>query len=116
MADQQFSPEQYQELFGNMVGKELEKMNQEDANFDPRGQKAQDIDRLTKSLVDGMIDSQKSDSYDNAIRSNNDLKYIVDLLISNPVIIPYIGKYLDTKVEAMKKQIDNLMQQTFDVD
>jgi hypothetical protein len=29
MADQQFSPEQYQELFGNMVGKELEKMKAE---------------------------------------------------------------------------------------
>lgn len=115
MADQKFTPEQYQALFGNMVGKELEKMQKEDANFDPRGAKAQDIDRLTASLVDGMIESQKSDSYDHAIRANNDLKYIVDLLLSNPVIIPYIGKYLDTKVEHMKEQIESLMKQTFDV-
>lgn len=115
MADQKFTPEQYQALFGNMVGKELEKMQKEDAKFDPRGGKAEDIDRLTASLVDGMIESNKSDSYDNAIKSNPNLKYIVDILIKNPIIVPYIAEFLDVKVKAMEDAIKQLMEESFKV-
>lgn len=111
----EYSPEQYQALFGNLVGKELEKMQKEDANFDPRGAKAEDIDRLTASLVDGMIESNKSDSYDTAVRSNPDLKYVVDILIKNPIIVPYIAQFLDVKVKAMEESIKKLMEESFKV-
>jgi hypothetical protein len=115
MPDANFTPEQYQALFGKLVGKELNQIEKENESFDPRGEKAQDIDRLTASLVDGMIESNKADSYDHLIRTDPDLKYIVDILISNRIIIPYMAKYVDVKVGDMKRQIEEIMKATFDV-
>lgn len=112
----QAKAEQYQQLFGNLLGKEMQQMEKENENFDPRGSKAEDIDRLTQSLVDGMIQSQKHDSYDTMINSNVDLKYIVDILLKNPIIIPYMAQFVDVKVKAMEQAINKLMAESFKVE
>ena len=116
MANGQYTPEQYQALFGQMLGKELEQMQKENENFDPRGSKAEEIDKMTSSLVDGFINSQRKDTYDARIQADINLKYVVDTLISNPIIIPYIATYVDKKVGMMKKTIEDLMAETFKVE
>lgn len=109
----EYTPEQLQALYGSMVGKELETMERENANFDPRGSQGSDIDRLTASMIDGLIQGQNKSSYESVLSSNSDLKYIVDSLISNPVIIPHMAKYLDEKLAVMKAAIEKLMKETF---
>jgi hypothetical protein len=113
---EQYTPEQYQALFGQMVGKELEQMEKENSGFDPRGTQGMEIDKLTTSMIDGLISSQKRSSYETIINGNADLKYVVDSLISNQVVIPYMARYLDKKLFSMKQTIAKIMEETFPVD
>ena len=109
MAD--YSPEELQKLYGSMVGKELEKLQAEDLNFNPRGNQGTEIDKLTASMIEGMIGGQKDNSYDKIILQDNDLKYIVDSLISNRVIVPYVAKFLDVQLAKMKSAVEKVMQE-----
>lgn len=96
-----------------MVGKELEKLQAEDMNFNPRGTQGTEIDKLTSSMIEGMIGGQKDNSYDKVILQDNDLKYIVDSLISNRVIIPYVARFLDVQLAKMKAAVEKVMQEAF---
>ena len=116
MAEKHYTPEELQTLYGAMVGKELESMKVEDAGFDPRGTQGSDIDRLTSSMIDGLINGQSKSNYDSIISQNADLKYVVDNLISNQVILPYISKYLDKKLANMKDAIAKMMEEAFKTD
>jgi hypothetical protein len=108
-----YTPEQLQALYGSMVGKELEAMERENASFDPRGTQGEEVDNLTSSMIEGLIKGSSKSTYESIITSNPDLKYIVDNLISNQVIIPYMAKYLDVKLAGMKKAVDKILAETF---
>ena len=108
-----YTPEQLQALYGTMVGKELETMEKENANFDPRGTQGNEIDTFTSSMIEGLIKGQSQNTYDSIISQNPDLKYIVDSLISNQVVITPMAKYLDEKLAGMKDAIESLVSTAF---
>lgn len=110
-----YTPEQLQALYGNMVSKELETMDKENANFDPRGSQGSEIDTLTSSMIEGLIKGQQQNTYDSIISQNPDLKFIVDSLISNQVVITPMAKFLDEKLAGMKDAISSLVSTAFPI-
>ena len=104
----------YQDIMGKLVADELKKMQGEDANFDPRGKQGYEIDKLTASIVENLIDDQKKGpGLEEAINSNTDMKYIVDRLMANPLIIPYVAAWLDDQLAEMTGKLDALFKSTF---
>lgn len=104
----------YQEIMGKLVADELKKMQNEDAGFDPRGKQGYEIDKLTASIVENLIDDQsKKTGMEDAINSNPDMKYIVGRLFANPLIIPYVAAWLDDQLAEMTNKLDSLFKTTF---
>ena len=104
----------YQDIMGKLVADELKKMQGEDANFNPRGEQGYEIDKLTASIVENLVDSEKQKTgMEEAINSNPDMKYIVERLFANPLIIPYVAAWLDDQLAEMTSKLDSLFKTTF---
>jgi hypothetical protein len=102
------------------VGKEMESMQAEGAAFNPRGEGGADIDKMTESMLQGMLGStpgaQQPGGYDAVINSNEDLKFIVDTLRQHGHAIPYVAKWLDNTVKQMVQELNDLLAKTFEVE
>ena len=104
----------YQEMLGKLVADEMKKMQSEDAGFDPRNGHGPEVDEVTASILKNLVEpQQQGQGYDAAIKSNPDMKYIVDSLMRNPLIIPYVAAWLDEKLEKMTEDLKALFASTF---
>lgn len=103
-----------QAAIGKLVGDELRKMQAESGDFNPRGEQGEQIDKLTESLINNLVGGgQEAQTYDLLINGDEDLKYIVDRLLANKLIIPFVAKFLDSKLAKMTDELNDLFEKTF---
>ncbi|MEM6363312.1 MAG: hypothetical protein AAF745_02715 [Planctomycetota bacterium] len=106
----------YKDLLGKLVADELKSQRQQDSNFDPRGSQGGQIDELTSSIVQNLMNEGQGagkTGLEEAINANADMKYIVERLMQNPLIIPYVAAWLDERLEKMTEDLQELFKQTF---
>ena len=104
----------YQQILGKIVAEEMKKMQSEDANFDPRGDAAKEVDAVTAEILKNMGGGSSNPAAHLPPELQKDVAWINQALVNNPLVIPYVAQHLDKVLENFKAQMHEMMKQAFD--
>lgn len=112
----QLSPEHIKAL-GALFGKELETINKQSEDFDPRNGQGNEIDSVTDDILKGILGQQGGGkkTYDQMIAEDPHLQHIMNTLILNPQIREPVSKWLESKTKTMVSKIADIVGELFPV-
>jgi len=103
-------------VLGKLVADELKKMQGEDANFNPRGEAAAEVDSVTAEILQNMKGGNPTDQRKAGLPPEvaKDFDWINGALLANPLIIPYVAQHLDEVLQRFNTSLHAMMRNAFD--